>query len=184
MVRETPEIMKMVTMKKIVDVFTGEVEVRIEDIILKSSAIGSCIVIIAYNQKKKVGGLAHVMVGGTSPVGSVTQKTRYAYNAIEELVVRMKGFGVESNEIETCLVGGGNLLKRKDDTICEMNISSVIGIFKEKNIPIQKMDIRGTERRSASLHIQTGRVYFSVGNSKEKLLWKFSSPTKDKKGGN
>lgn len=47
-------------MKKIINVFTGEVKAAKENTILKSTAIGSCVVIAAYDAKEMVGALANV----------------------------------------------------------------------------------------------------------------------------
>lgn len=157
--------------KKILDVCTGEVRSGRKDTILRSNAIGSCIVIAAYDHTIKVGAMAHVMVPGAAPAGKTTQRTRYAADAIEELVNEMVNLGAEKDNIQTCLVGGGNVLKRKDDFICQDNIASVVGILNNRGITIRAKDLGGTERRSISLDVEKGTVHFKVRDSKEKLLW-------------
>ncbi len=97
-------------MKKIVDVYTGEVKAGKEDMLLKSNAIGSCIVIAAYDSIQKVGALAHIMLPGVAPLGKHLQPTRYASNAIEEMIKQMTHLGANIKRTETCLVGGGNVL--------------------------------------------------------------------------
>lgn len=155
----------------IIHVPTGEVKVGRSGSILKSNAIASCVVIAAYDSKQKVGGLAHVMVPGNSPEGRTSQTTRYATDAIEELVKRMTQLGVNIDDVEACLVGGGNVLKRKDDTICQDNISSVTNILNEKGIKIRAQAVGGTERRSISLDIEKECVQYTEGDSKRKILW-------------
>ena len=158
--------------KKIIDVSTGEVEAGGKDTILRSNAIASCVVIAAYDPTKKVGALAHVMVPGTASEGKAFQRTRYAADAIEEMVNRMSKLGVDEDDMEVCLVGGGNVLKREDDTICQANITSVVDILYEKRIRIRAKALGGTQRRTVSLDVEKGSVHYTVGNGMEQLLWK------------
>lgn len=153
-----------------INVLTGEVKASKENIIFKSSAIGSCVVIAGYDKKLLVGAMAHVMLPGISPEKSKTPKTRYAQNAIEEMIERMISLGAKDENIEVCVVGGSNVLKRKDDTICQANINSVLKILNEKNIKIQAKSVGGTERRSVLFDTKTSKVYHSIGNENDKLL--------------
>lgn len=158
-------------MKKIIDVYTGEVKAGRKNTILKSNAIGSCVVIAAYDSTKNVGALAHVMLPGAAPEGKTFQRTRYAADAIEEIINRMTNLGANKEDIEVCLVGGGNVLKREDDNICQDNIVSVIELLDEKQIKIREKTVGGTVRRSVSLNVENGSIYYTEGNADEKLLW-------------
>ena len=157
-------------MKRTIDVYTGEVKAGEKDTILRANAIASCIVVAAYDSIKKVGALAHVMIPGTAPERRVFQRTRYAANAIEELIDRMTLLGAHKDLIETCLVGGGDVLKR-DDTICQENLASVEKILNEKGIKIRKRAVGGTARRTILFDIEKGSVHYTEGDSKEMLLW-------------
>ena len=159
-------------MKRIINVNTGEVKTSKEDVILKSAAIGSCVVIAAYDKKKKVGSLAHIMLPGKSPEKNNLQKTRYACNAVKKMIKDMVSIGANENSIEVCIIGAGNVLKRKDDTICRSNIDSVVQLLKGKGIKINAKAVGGRERRSAFLNIEKGSIYYSENGSNEKLLWK------------
>ena len=166
-------------MKKTINAGSGEVKAG-QEIILKSSAIGSCVVIAAYDSKKKVGALAHVMLPGASPKKETFQKTRYATDAVDETMNRMIHLGAGKDSIEVCLVGGGNVLKKKDDTICQENITSVVGLLNKKGIKIRAMAVGGTERKSISFDVKMGAVYYTEGDVKEKLLWKATDNEKQK----
>lgn len=155
---------------QILDVDTGEIKAGKCNVTLRSSTIGSCVVIASYSLKRKVGVLAHVMVPGKSPDAS--RNTKYAVDAIDELVSLMAGYGIKSGDIEVCLVGGANVLKEKNETICKNNIDSVINYLKEKKIKIKVKALGGTERRSITFDIAKGHIYYTEGESAEKLLWK------------
>jgi chemotaxis protein CheD len=159
-------------MKKVIAVSTGEITTTKKDTILKSSAIGSCVVIAAYDTKERVGALAHVMVPGKAPEGKKHQKEIYAADAVEEMISRMILRGAKKENIEICIAGGANVLKRKDDTTGLDNITSVIEILKKEKIKIKVKSVGGTERRSISLDLESGSIYYSVGDGIEKLLWK------------
>ncbi|RLD52280.1 MAG: hypothetical protein DRJ05_17560, partial [Bacteroidetes bacterium] len=152
---------------------TGEVKACANDTILKSSPIGSCVVIAAYDTKEQVGAMAHFMLPGKAPDRKDYQKTRYVANALEELISGMIVLGVKEKNIEVCLVGGANVMNRKDDIIASYSIASVNELLKKRNIRIKARSVGGTERRSVSLNVKSGYVYYTVGDGAEKLLYKF-----------
>ncbi|MFC1999645.1 chemotaxis protein CheD [Chloroflexota bacterium] len=156
----------------IVDVYTGEVGAGRKDMVLRSNAIGSCVVIVAYDPTEKVGGLAHAMLPGAAPRGETSGRTKYASDAMEEMIDTMTRLGAKRGSIEVCLVGGGNVLKRKDDTICQANISSVIELLKARGINIRAQAVGGTERRGVSLDVNRGTVHYVEEDEEKKLLWK------------
>lgn len=159
-------------MEKVIDVSTGMVEASKAGIILRSLAIGSCVVIAAYDSSKKVGAMAHIMLPGRAPKGAYDKRTRYAANAIDEMINGMTRTGANQCDLEVCLVGAGNVLKKRDDTICKDNIESTTELLEKKHIPVRATVLGGTERKCVSLDVESGSVYYTEGDRKEKLLWK------------
>ena len=155
---------------QVIEVGTGEVEVARRGAALSSAAIGSCIAVAALDSKKRIGAIAHVMLPGRSPENCV-KKTRYADDAIEEMIDQMLKAGTNAIDIEVCLVGAGNVLQKKDDTICESNIESVMQILKGRKIPIRASVLGGTERKSVFTDIGNGRISYTEGDGAERLLW-------------
>ena len=160
-------------MKQVLDVNTGEVKACMGESALRSIAIGSCVVVAAYNFKRKIGGMAHIMLPGSAPQQSL-EKTRYAFDSIEQLLNQMFEAGAGTDEIEVCLVGAGNVLQKEDDTICAANIESVTGILKEKNIPVIASVLGGTKRKSVFMDVENGCISYTEGDEKEKILWQVS----------
>ena len=158
-------------MKQVIDVNTGEVKVTRRKIILRSLAIGSCIVIATYDVDKKIAGLAHIMLPGSAPK-KTAEKTKYAADAINLMISKMTYTGSKTSNIEACLVGGGNVLKKKDDTICKDNIASVTQILEAKKVPVKAAVLGGTKRKGLSLDVEAGTILYTEGDGKEKLLWK------------
>jgi chemotaxis protein CheD len=157
-------------MQEIFDVNTGQVVVKRAPATLRSIAIGSCIAVAAYDPKTKNAGISHVMLPGSAPKES-SEKTKHALNGIEHLLNQMIESGSVIGDIEVCLVGAGNILRKEDDTICQSNIQSVTAILAAKNIPVRASILGGFERKSAFLDAQSGRVSYSQGDGAVKSLW-------------
>lgn len=159
-------------MNKFINVETGQVKAGRKRSILKSEAIGSCVVITAYDSKKKVGAIAHVMLPGRSLKDGSPHRTRYAADAIDVMINKVVRLGANKDDIEVCLVGGGNVLKRNDDTIGKDNIESVVELLRKKRIKIKAEALGGTKRRSVSLDVERGSISYTEADENEKLLWK------------
>ena len=162
-----------VDIKKYIDVPTGEVKASGENVLIKSNGIGSCVVVVAYDSVKKTGALAHVMLPGTAPEGKPTKETKYAANAIEEMIIQLTNLGTDKEDIEICLAGGANVLDTGDDTIARDVRNSVLQIVEENRLIIKAKSIGGKLRRTISLDTNSGRVYLSVGEGKIKLFHDF-----------
>ncbi len=150
---------------------TGEVCSGGLDTILNSGAIGSCVVITAFDSDKKIGVMAHVMLPGVLQVKNQLYATRYAANAIEKMLSKLKNFEIRKESIEICMIGGANVLKRENDTIGKNNIDSVKKLIREKKIEIKAKSIGGFDRRTVLFDIGKGCIYYTLGDSKQKILW-------------
>jgi chemotaxis protein CheD len=157
-------------LKEIIDVNTGQVRLGRSNDILRSLAIGSCIAVAAYDYRDGTGAMAHIMLPGVAPENAM-EKTRYAEDAIEEIVGLMNFDYSRKSNIEVCLVGAGNVLQRRGDTICVENIRSTIEVLERKNIPIRATALGGTERKSIFLDVESGKVTCSIGDGQKELLW-------------
>lgn len=159
-------------MKNVIDVFTGDVKSADTESELVSHAIGSCVVVTAFDPKNHIGAMAHIMLPGKAPENRRENRLRYAEDAINELLIHFDKPHNMDSDIKFCLIGAGNVLKRKDDTICRINKNSVREILAEKGLKIAAQALGGTKRRSVRLNVHKGTVYYSEGGSKEILLWK------------
>lgn len=164
-------------MEKVINVGTGSVKVSRVGTILKSSAIGSCVVVAAYDPGKKVGAMAHIMLPGHWPGNTEGKRTRYAAEAIDEMLRKMIRIGSDRDGIEVCLVGGANVLEKEDDTICADNIESTLDFLGEKRLRVMARAVGGTSRRSARLEVESGKIFYTEADRGEKLLWKSTKKT-------
>jgi chemotaxis protein CheD len=159
-------------MAETVDVQIGQVKADRGQVVLKSSAIGSCIAVVAYDAIKKTGAMAHIMLPGPAPAGKKgAEKTKYAVNAIDAIVSKMAQLGSTGADIKVAVVGGANVLQKVDDTICESNIKSTIEHLKKKHLEIVGEATGGTGRRNVWLDIDEGIIYYTEGDGGKKQLW-------------
>lgn len=148
------------------NVDTGEVKVSSEAGILQSVALGSCVAVVVYERTSKVGGIAHIMLPGRSP--SPKGNTKYAEDAIDALLGSIRNLGTNMDNLELCIVGGANVLRRGD--IPDMVIESVLGYLGTGQMEWQGMRIGGFERRSVFLDVMTGNVSYTEGNNNTKVM--------------
>jgi len=150
---------------------TGEVSSGGTDTLFNSGAIGSCVVTTAFDRIKSIGAMAHIMLPGTAPLKNQSNDTIYAVNAIEEMIIQLKSYEVKNEDIEICLVGGANVLKRENDSIGKDNLDFIQEFLREKHLEIKASETGGLERRTVMFDIMKGCVYYTVGDSKQKILW-------------
>lgn len=151
---------------EIFDVRTGEVMTASGTSTIRTTAIGSCVAVVAYDAGKKVGGIAHVMLPGKAPPKcNRSELTRYTTNAIDEMLSRMIHMGARRDDINTAMVGGANVLQREDDVVCSNNITSVTNYLTGEGVCIHKKVVGGIKRRSVSLDVELGLMCYSEGDN-------------------
>jgi len=150
---------------------TGEVKASKGHGILRASAIGSCVVIAAYDRESGVGAMAHVMLPGESRGPDPSVKTKYAGDAVEEMMRVMSNLGAMEARVHVCLIGGGNVLGDGHDSPGLDIVRSLTVILAGKGITPVAMEVGGTQRRSCVLHVARGRVITTIGDSEQRTLW-------------
>ncbi|GMT46361.1 MAG: chemoreceptor glutamine deamidase CheD [bacterium] len=158
-------------------VSSGQITTGSRDEIITSSPLGSCVAVVAYDTKNKIGGMAHVMLPGKSYRENRCDKNKYVCDGINNLLSKLYESGAQNTNIKICLIGGANVLRKKDDLIAETLVVSVLKTIGKKKMKICASSLGGFERRSARLDIETGTICFTIGESAEKVLWEFNRNT-------
>jgi len=158
-------------MGKEVDVGIGKLEVSKKNRVFVARALGSCVGLAMYDKKKKMGGMAHVMPPGNAPVKEGVIPARYAVNSIDQLIQQFSREGISKEKLMAVIVGGGNVLRRKYDTIGADNISAVSRQLKGKQIEIKANSVSGTQRKSARFDVGKGRIFVAAGDDNETILY-------------
>ncbi len=108
------------------------------------------------------------MLPGRSPKQDGEDRIKYAENAIDILLNSIKKAGAGAEDLEVNLVGGADVLGQGG--ISEEIVGSISSYLKKSGIEPKKKKIGGTKRRSVSLDIETGRIFYTEGDSMEKEL--------------
>jgi len=154
-------------------VATGQLAIGQKKGLIRSTPLGSCIAFIAYDITTKIGGMAHIMLPGKSPKGNNVDENKYAENAIANLLNELNALGAQKGNIEICLIGGANVLRKEDDIIANNLIFSIFEIVEQRNLTVKETSLGGYERRTGKLCLHSGNVSFTVGNEKEITLYNF-----------
>ncbi|MEA1875636.1 MAG: chemotaxis protein CheD [Bacteroidota bacterium] len=169
---------KQITENQTKLVATGQLATGSETGLIKSSPLGSCVAVVAYDKTSKTGGIAHIMLPGKSPTEDKAEENKYAENAIENLLDELNKLGSKKTNIEICLLGGANVLRKENDTIADNLIFSIFEIVEREKLSIKRTSLGGYERRTAKLTLDTGSVTFTLGDKSEDELFNFISGNK------
>lgn len=152
---------------------TGHLATGSKKGVISTSPLGSCVAVIAYDKTSKTGGIAHIMLPGKSPTEDNAEENKYAGNAIENLIDELNKLGSKKANIEICMVGGANVLRKENDTIADNLILSIFEIMERKKLSIKRTSLGGYERRTAKLTLDTGIISFTIGDKSEEELFNF-----------
>ena len=144
----------------------GEVQVRQGNDVLVAYGVGSCVVIMLYDEAKQIGGLAHCLL----PSGN-KNSLKYPKGAIEEIVRQMSLFGVEKKQIVAKIVGGATMFNGFErHAIGRRNIKRAREELEKHDIPIIAEDVLGTWGRSVFFNILNGEVRINSYRHGNKIL--------------
>ena len=161
-------------MAEVMDVQIGQVKAARGKVILKSSAIGSCIALAACDPLNNTAAMAHIMLPGRAPDNkSSTEKTKYAHDAIDAMIDKMAQLGSTNNNVKVAVLGGANVLQKDDDAICQANIESTLEYLSQNHLEVVATATGGVIRRNVWLDTDSGIISYSEGDGGKKQLWRW-----------
>ncbi|MBF0385275.1 MAG: chemotaxis protein CheD [Candidatus Omnitrophica bacterium] len=125
------------------------------------TTLGSCIGIILYSAKPKVGGLLHIMMGYSSQSSKDGnfKKTKYADTGIAELLSVLKQeYGANPGDLAAKVFGGANVLQGITADIGAVNYSAARQVLESYKIPIVVTKVGGHKGYRISFKLETGEV--------------------------
>ena len=154
-----------------IDVETGAVRTICRTGVIKSSGLGSCVAVTAYDPLRRIGGIAHIMLPGLCTDNKHSHPLRYCENALDELFRKLANRGSPPNGLVVCLAGGANVLRRKNCTIGKENIKNIFSYLSDRDIPVQTVSLGGYLWRSVQLDVETGEIFCREAGDFSRLLW-------------
>lgn len=152
-----------------IDVKIGDVQVAKDPDNLSASGIGSCLAIILYDPKLKLGALAHAMLptrhceaGAAGRSNPNTRDTKYVDNAIDEILTKMLSRGAKKENIEAKLIGGANMFSAFKSDIGNENVLTAKEKLKKEGIKIIGEAVGGSQGRSVEFSVSSGIVTVKI----------------------
>ncbi len=128
---------------------------------LMAYGLGSCVGVILYDLRAKVGGLAHIMLPSSRLYTQKATPGKFADTAIDVLVSEMESLGCHQMDLFSKIVGGANMfssISQNPIPIGLRNVSAVREKLQERGIPILAEQVGGGQGRTVIFDIASGRV--------------------------
>jgi len=151
-------------MREKITLRTGQMSVAHNDALIETGSIGSCVVVALYDDKVRVGGMAHSMLPTRRKKLDSSDKSfsfRYVDEAIQGLLQEVEKAGGKKNNITARLVGGAKMFKHltgDDEGIGFQNIAKAREVLEGMKIDILSEDVGGSSGRLAVFDLVTGVV--------------------------
>ena len=140
---------------------------------LATYALGSCIAVVAWDWKLKLGGLLHVMLPDSSidPVRARVNPWVCADTGVPALLKALIDGGSVKTQLRWCLIGGAAMMTDSAHfEIGKRNHLALKKVLWRLGVFIEKEDVGGTESRSVRLDLETGQVIVRKGCGGEQIL--------------
>lgn len=130
--------------------------------ILLTSGLGSCIGITLYDSRKRIGGMAHIMLPDSTAMRSQTNLAKYADTAMSILLEKLLALGVDKRRLEAKMAGGAQMFNFGTDNdlmrIGARNREAVMKMLDQFKIPLIAEDTGGSHGRTMEFHSENGLV--------------------------
>lgn len=124
--------------------------------------LGSCVAVILYDERERVGGLAHILLPDPSFSTNSERRMRFATTAVPALVSEMETAGACRDRITARLVGGASmfrdLLPKDRPNMGERNVVATRSVLAEVGIPVLGEDVGGDYGRTVQFELAGGQV--------------------------
>jgi len=135
--------------------------------------LGSCVGVTLYDSKKKVGGLAHIMLPSSRYYSNPNARSKYADTAIHDLLGEVGRLGAEKTGLEAKLVGGANMFSTLFSQAVPVGIRNVMAVrekLQEFGIRVVAEDVGGVQGRTIVFSLGDGRIQIKKLNQPEKWI--------------
>lgn len=142
----------------VIRVGMGEVVVTVPYNTL-ATTLGSCVAVCLYDYKKKVGGMAHIVLPKSRNIEKQKQPCKFADIAVPDIISKMLIRGSLKRNIVAKITGGANMFPQIDKKVLNIgkeNINAVKITLKEWGVNINGEDLGGEKGRKIEFDLSTG----------------------------
>ena len=135
--------------------------------------LGSCVGVTLYDEKKKIGGMVHVMLPSTELAkGTDFNRSKFADSAVPDLLNQMVRSGADQRRLVAKLAGGAQMFNLAGGTdsllkIGARNVEACKKALSLLRIPILSEDTGGSWGRTVELFAESGILEIrAIGRAK------------------
>ncbi|MFB3885952.1 MAG: chemotaxis protein CheD [Thermodesulfobacteriota bacterium] len=134
-----------------------------KDDLIVTHALGSCLGVTVHDPVACVGGLLHVMLplSTIDPVKADRNPFMFVDTGFPRLLIDCFNEGAEKQRMEVRVAGGASTHLREEDDFFQIGKRNLIILRKllwKNGILVKSYDVGGTDSRTMSLEISTGKV--------------------------
>lgn len=138
----------------------GEMHVGGEGDILRT-LLGSCIGLMLYDRRKKIGGLAHIVLPESR--GKIERPGKYVDTAIPGLIAQMERFASGKLKLTAKIAGGASMFSTSAaGNIGQQNFDACQQLLSDFRIPVLASHCGGEKGRRMSVDITSGNVVIEI----------------------
>ncbi len=157
-----------------ISVSMADMKTATPPVILSSLGVGSCVGIILYESRSKIGGMAHIMLPDIEAVKNKANRAKFANTAIPDLLKEMQKMGADRRFIKARIMGGAQMFGFARANVIfnvgQRNVEKVKEVLKEQHIKIAAEDTGGYHGRSLFFDLETGEVRVRTVAHGEQIL--------------
>lgn len=132
---------------------------------LVSRGIGSCIVLVLYDSKNQIAGMAHSVLP-TNSTKNTQKSAKYSDEAVDLLVEQLIRKGADKKSLVAKIAGGADMfpsiMKSATGSIGDKNIFIIKEKLLKENIKLISEDVGGTHGRNVIFDILTGIMEVTI----------------------
>lgn len=133
---------------------------------LTAVALGSCVALILFDPRAKVGGLAHIMLPSRNGARVKPIPAKFADTAVDALLAKMVGKGARKGRVVAKLAGGACMFNggtnnnsgNSSPDIGRRNVEKVKQLLKKRGIRLKAEDTGGGCARTVKFYSDSGKV--------------------------
>ena len=144
-----------------------------KDDVLITYSLGSCIGVVIYDPKSRIGGMLHYMLPESSLDKDKAEKNPYMFadTGIPSLFKSAYALGAQKNRLKVVVVGGAQILDQKGFfNIGKRNHMALRKLFFKNGVIVDHEDVGGNVNRTIRIEIGTGDIYMKTSGQTEVKL--------------
>lgn len=143
--------------------------------ILVTVGLGSCVGIVCYDPRAKLGGMAHAMLPCRNSSRARENPAKFADSALPLLVEELTRLGARHQRLEARLVGGAQMFTTRGQgseilRIGEKNVEAALEALRQAKIRLVAQDTGGDYGRTVHFDTSTGQLRVRTMAQGEKIL--------------